>query len=81
MSEHPFTEDDDTEEGQSEDGLEGSERTKIDVRIGNLQIAVENHDRQECEAQFRRIYNFVIQDVDEWSRAMDSVLTQEGGFR
>lgn len=69
------------EEEDGEDGVEETERSKIDVRIGNLQISVENHDREACEAQFKRIYRFVISDVDEWSRAMDSVVTQEGGFR
>ena len=71
--------DDDIDEDGTDDASD--ERTKIEVRVGNLQVTVENHDREECEAQFKRIYEFIISDVDEWSRAMDSVVTQEGGFR
>jgi hypothetical protein len=79
MSGHPSTDEDGAEDG--EDGGKEAERTKIDVSIGNLSISVENHDREACEEQFYRIYDFVLRDVDEWSRAMDSVVTQEGGFR
>ncbi|MFD1571113.1 hypothetical protein [Halorubrum laminariae] len=79
MSGQPSTDEDGAEGG--EDGVEETERTKIDVSIGNLSISVENHDREACEEQFYRIYDFVLRDVDEWSRAMDSVVTQEGGFR
>jgi len=82
MAEHPFTDDDGEEESDEDrDDEETTERTKIDVRLGNLQISVENHDREACEEQFYRIYKFVLSDVDDWSRAMDSVVTQEGGFR
>jgi hypothetical protein len=83
MSEHPFVDDEeeDEESADRDDDEETTERTKIDVRLGNLQISVENHDREACEEQFYRIYKFVLSDVDDWSRAMDSVVTQEGGFR
>ncbi|WP_372479305.1 hypothetical protein ACAH01_11710 [Halomicrobium sp. HM KBTZ05] len=82
MSEHPFTDEEGGEESEDGDdsGLE-NERTKIDVRVGNLQIAVENHDREACEEQFYRVYEFLMSDVEEWSRAMDNVLTRDGGFR
>jgi len=76
MSEQPL---EDGDEGAEED--ETTERTKIEVSVGNLSIKVENHDREACEAQFKRIYDFVLDDVADWSRAMDSVVTQEGGFR
>ena len=81
MTEHPFTDEEEGEENEDRDDEETTERTKIDVRLGNLQISVENHDREACEEQFYRIYKFVLSDVDDWSRAMDSVVTQEGGFR
>jgi hypothetical protein len=81
MTEHPFTDEEEGEESEDRDDEETTERTKIDVRLGNLQISVENHDREACEEQFYRIYKFVLSDVDDWSRAMDSVVTQEGGFR
>lgn len=71
------------EEDTDADGNDDTseERTRINVTLGNLTIEVENHDREMCEEQFYRIYEYVIADVDEWSRAMDSVLTQKGGFQ
>ena len=83
MSEHPFVDGEEEEEGEGGDTDDelNTERTKIDVRLGNLQISVENHDREACEEQFYRIYEFVLSDVDDWSRAMDNVLTEQGGFR
>jgi len=56
MSGHPSTGEDGAED--DEEGVEETERTKIDVRIGNLSISVENHDREACEEQFYRIYDF-----------------------
>jgi hypothetical protein len=81
MSEHPFTDEEEDEDEDGDDGEETTERTKIDVRVGNLQISVENHDREACEEQFYRVYEFLMSDVEEWSRAMDNVLTRDGGFR
>jgi hypothetical protein len=75
---------DDEEEGEEsedrDDELE-NERTRIDVSIGNLQISVENHDREACEEQFYRVYEYVMDDVDDWSKAMSDVLTKNGGFQ
>jgi len=69
----------DTDEDGGDDAPD--ERTRINVSLGNLTIEVENHDREACEEQFYRIYEYVIADVDEWSRAMDSVLTNKGGYQ
>lgn len=80
MSEHPFIED--GEEGSEEDEeRERTEQTRIDVSIGNLSISIENHDREACEEQFYRVYEYILDDVDDWSRAMDNVLTDKGGFQ
>jgi len=82
VSEHPFMDDEEGEsdEGEGEDELE-NERTRIDVSIGNLSIQVENHDREACEEQFYRVYEYVMDDVDDWSKAMSDVLTKNGGFQ
>lgn len=67
-------------EGEDE-SEEHSERSKVDVSVGNLSITVENSDPEACEEQFYRVYEFLMSDVEEWSRAMDNVLTRDGGFR
>ncbi|MFB6107758.1 MAG: hypothetical protein ABEJ82_02810 [Haloplanus sp.] len=84
MSGHPFI-DDSEESGKDSEDSEGedkdSERTKIQVSIGELSITVENHSPETARKDFYEIYEYVMSDIDEWSRAMDNVLTQQGGFQ
>lgn len=70
------------------DDIEGDDagsdlKSCVEVEVGNLSISVEAPESadENAEEQFYRIYQFLMEDVEDWSRALDAVITREGGYQ